>query len=193
MHRLPRCHRLLPLALLFGSVALTGCTQTGHLNVFGYTSEPVYDPNIRTVYVPIFQNATHRLNIEFEMTRAVIREIEAKTPFRVVNCREAADTELLGRIVNWRKSVINQNQLNEVREAEIGVSVELVWRDLRPGCAAPVLTGPGGAAVAAPPVLVEPTGTFIPELGGTRASAEKRLIDNLALGIVQKMELARPW
>jgi hypothetical protein len=191
MKLLPR--RLLPiLALALLPMALVGCTQRGHLDLFGYTTEPVYDPDIRTVYVKTFDNVTYRLGLEFDLTKAVIREIEAKTPFKVTNCRETADTELIGKIVSWRKSVINQNQLNEVREAEIGIAVELVWRDLRPGGAVP-LAGPGGDVVPTPPVLVQPSATFIPELGGSRTSAEKMLIDNLAVGIVQKMELARPW
>lgn len=178
------------------SLSLFGCTQNGHLNLLGYTTEPVYDPNIHTVYVPIFKNVSFRRGIEFTLTRAIIREIEANTPFKVVSCRENADTELDGKIINWRKSVININQLNEIREGEIGIAVELTWRDLRPGFGGDVLSGAKAREPGAPepkPILVEPTATFIPELGGSVTSAEKMITDNLARAIIYKMEIARPW
>src|SRR5262249_35169235 len=139
--------------------------------------------------------------IEFDLTRAIIREIEANTPFKVASCRERADTELGCKIVNWRKAVILNNQLNETRDAEIGIAVELTWRDLRPGCyeylsAPPPRPGapvPAPGAPPPPPILVEPAADFVPELGGSRATAEQAVINRLARGIVYKMEWAKPW
>lgn len=180
------------LILSLGLLGLTACGWDGHFTMLGYTSRPNYDPTIRTIYVPIFQNISFRKGVEFKLTEAVVREIESKTPFRVVNCREQADTELLGRVVNWRKGMINFDQLGEVREAEVGLAVELTWRDLRAGRGDDVLSAPaipGGAVQPkAPPLLVEPTATFIPELGGSLASAEKQVVDHLAVRIVHMME-----
>src|SRR5262245_15270336 len=99
--------------------ALSGCASGGNFSLFGYTTAPLYDDAIRTVYVPIFENVSFRRGLEFDLTRAVVREIEAKTPFKVVNCREQADTELHGKIVNRRKALVNMNQLGEIREAEV--------------------------------------------------------------------------
>lgn len=196
MKRIDRCRFVLPLLLGLASLGLSGCAQNGHLSFLGYTTEPVYDPNIRTVYVPQFKNVSFRRGVEYSLTRAVIRDIESKTPFKVVSCREDADTELTGKIINWRKNVINVNQLNEVREAEVGLAVELTWRDLRPGTGGDVLSAPrpkDPGAPPPPPILVEPVANFIPELGGSVTSAEKMLVDNLAQAIVFKMEVARPW
>src|SRR5215218_3507032 len=86
--------------------AAAGCTNPGgHFSVLGYTTEPNYDPGICTVYVPIAQNITFRRGLEFDLTRAVIREIGSKTPFRIVDCKEKADTELCLKVVTWRKNV----------------------------------------------------------------------------------------
>lgn len=190
------------LALLgLNTLLLSGCTSDGHLCILGYTTAPNYDCGIRTVYVPIFQNVTFRRSVEFDMTRAVIREIEANTPFKVVSCRDRADTELIGKIVTVRKAIINQNQIGEVREAETGLGVEIVWRDLRPGHVGEVLSAPkkketelpppGAVAKEPPPVLITPQGFFIPELGGSFASAERQMVDRLARQIIFVME--RPW
>src|SRR5262249_28044734 len=128
-------------------------------------------------------------------------EIEAKTPFKVASLANA-DTELTGKIVTRTKAVINPNQLNEVREAETTLTVELIWRDLRIGHGGDVLTPPeptqADSPIAPPTVLPPPpapitvtaTGRFIPELGGSLASAEKQMIDNLAVQIVSMMEKA---
>jgi len=188
---------------------LAGCTSDGHLQLFGYTTAPTYDCDIRTVYVPIFENVSFRRGLEFDLTRAVVREIEAKTPYKVVNSRENADTELVGKIVNRRKQLINVNQLGEVRDTEIMMAVELQWRDLRAGHLGEFLSraenapkedplAPGRLDPNAPhnlkhpkdpnTILVQPTTHFVPELGGSVVSAERQLIDRLAVQIVSMME-----
>jgi hypothetical protein len=115
------------------ALLLSSCAGDGHFTVLGYTTRPNYDTHIKTVYVPIFQNLTYYRGLEFDLTRAVIREIETKTPYKVVSNRDAADTELTGKIKLFYKRLLNRNQLNEVREAETTLGVELVWRDLRTG------------------------------------------------------------
>jgi hypothetical protein len=213
--RLALC--LLPLAGL-----LAGCAADRPFEILGYTTLPPYDPSIRTVYVPIFENISFRRGLEFDLHRAVVREIEAKTPYKTVNCREEADTELRGKILNRNKTLLLHNQLGEIREGEAMLLVELSWVDLRPGHLGEALTRPDGAresfgrrgqrfvpgvpvnhdehARRLPevdregkplPVLIQPTTTFVPELGGSITSAEKQLVDRLAIQIVSMME--QPW
>jgi hypothetical protein len=132
--------RLLLLACAGLAVVLPACTQDGHFTVLGYTTAPNYDCNIHTVRVPIFDNRTFRRGLEFQLTEAVVREIHAKTPYRVVGADQPADTELRGTIVAATKGILNLNQLAETREAETAVTVELTWIDLRSG---QVLSKPG--------------------------------------------------
>jgi hypothetical protein len=187
--------------LFVGLCALitASCTSDGHFTVLGYTTQPNYNPDIRTVYVPIFQNVTFTRNIEFDLTRAVQREIEAKTPFKVVDCRAGADTELIGKIISTSKGVITLNQLGEVRDAQAAMGVELVWRDLRPGFTGTILStdpkkeelrgeDPVKGAKPPPPALVTPSATYIPEVGGSLLAAQKQLVDRAAIQIVSMME-----
>ncbi len=134
------------------AVLLPACTQDGHFTVLGYTTQPNYNCEIRTVRVPIFKNYTFRRGLEFDLTREVVKQIEQKTPYKVVGEGESADTELVGTITLAGKNIINRNQLNEVREAETNLAVELVWRDLRSG---EILSRPRDAAEA-PVVLAVP-------------------------------------
>jgi hypothetical protein len=186
---------LLPTLLL--CAAANGCTSDGHIEILGYTTRPPFDTSIRTVYVPIFGNKTLDRGLEFEMTKAVIREIEWKSPYKVVDNRDAADTELIGTIAGRRKNVINVNPLGEVREAELGLIVEVVWKDVRSG---KILSVPNGIKLreglgkppdpnAKPvPVVITPTATYAPELGGSNASTQDAMMRQTAQQVVHMME-----
>ncbi|HYV36822.1 MAG TPA: LPS assembly lipoprotein LptE [Gemmataceae bacterium] len=193
------------LTLIALAIALLpGCnTWDGHFSILGYTTRPMYDLGIRTVRVPIFKNLTMERGLEFQLTEAVVREIEAKTPYKVVQGEGCADTELIGTIVNRTKALINPNQLGETRVAEVTLAVELVWRDLRVGVAGGILSQPlpgkpgdplpppPPIGAPAPPVLTQGIRDFAPELGEGLASAQKGMVDRLAVQIVSMME--KPW
>jgi hypothetical protein len=129
--------RCAALAVMLAGLALAGCEAGGHFTFLGYTTRPNYDPCIRTVCVPIFEctimlDETRR-QIPFDLTKAVVREIEAKTPYKVISDRNRADTVLTGKIVSLAKNLVNRNQENEIREAETVMTVGIVWKDLRSG------------------------------------------------------------
>ena len=132
--------RLLPIACAAPALLLPACTIDGQLTVLGYSTRPNYDPNIHTVRVPIFENRTYRRGLEFTLTESVVREINLKTPFRVVGVDQQADTELRGKIIGATKGILNLNQLGELREGQNDITVELSWVDLRTG---EVLSKPG--------------------------------------------------
>jgi hypothetical protein len=121
------------LSLAAAALLIPACESDGNFTLFGYTTRPNYDVGIHTIRVPIFKNNTFIQRVEFDLTQAVIREIELKTPFKVVSADCAADTELTGTVVSFTKGILDVNQLNEVREAETTLAVEVVWRDLRTG------------------------------------------------------------
>lgn len=198
--------------MLAGSASiLSGCAWDGHFNLFGYTTHPNYDENIRTVYVPIFKNkafqTTPHRGLEMELTRAVIREIELVTPFKVISDPNKADTELLGTVVSLTKNVNNRTQINEIREGEVVLGVELVWRDLRtnevlsnppkptgvtPATELPAFDPdnlPRPEAIADPvPVTISLGGRYLPEVGESNASAQTRVCNTLAKRIAAMME-----
>lgn len=197
-----------------------GCK--GGFSLFGYRAgaEALYDQNIRTVYVPVFNNrafqTTPYRRIEVDITEAVIREIGKTTTFRVTSDYEKADTELLGNVVAIQKNLLNRNQDNQVREGELVVWVDVVWRDLRDGTiiSNPRRRPPPGRTMPNPqidappeqfdpnappppdtrvlekpiPVRIVSTGRFLPELGETNASAETRVEQQIAVQIVSMME-----
>jgi hypothetical protein len=177
---------------------VSGCGWDGHFTVLGYTTKPNYNCDIKTVYVPLFKNNSLFQHMEAELTRVVIQEIEAKTPYKVVNSPSQAASELLGTLVRLNKSLINTNQIGEVREAQTILAIEVVWRDLRPGHQGEILSSPHATGrrapppppgAPAPPVLIQAYGSFIPELGGSITTAQQETIQNAATQIVSMMEI----
>lgn len=219
-----RVARFAPVAAIVALAAVVGC-QNGAPSILGYRlgAAAMYDTNIKTVYVPMFVNkvfqTTPSRRLEAEITKALVREIGKTTPFKVVSDPTRADTELQGVIVNITKNVLNKNQQNATRQAELVVSVDVVWRDLRDGRilnSPRKVTAPGTGAVVIgpppPPVPFDPdvplpppagedqtvtptritaTGRIIDELGETNASAQFSVANDIAIRIVALME--KPW
>ena len=125
--------RMALIACAAVALTLPSCESDGNFTVLGYTTKPNYDCGIHTVRVPIFVNHTVWRGIEFDLTRALVREIEAKTPYKVVGADANADTELTGEIMAFTKGTLNVNPLNEIREQQTTLTVAVVWRDLRTG------------------------------------------------------------
>jgi len=194
-------HRSLGFAFTLLLACLSGCESGGHFTLFGYTTQPTFDCSIRTVYVPIPTNVTYLKDIEFELHKAVVRQI-GTSPYRVTSDRLRADTELVMKIVTNTKSTILQNQIGETRDAELTLGIDVVWRDLRPGRGGDILSNqkrfdpnvpllPGEAPPAAPqpiPFRVSPSAQWIPELGSSTMSAERQAVNKAATQIVNMME-----
>ena len=197
---------ILFLLLVAGVCALTGCESGGHFTLLGYTTQPPFDPDIRSVFVPIPQNVSLRKDLEFDLHTQVVRELglRAGAP-RVTSERARADSELLLKIINVRKSTLLVNQLGETRDSELSLQIEVIWRDLRPGHLGNILSNakgydpqlkplPGDVVAPPPgavPLLIMPASTFIPELGGSFAASERQALTRASWQIVNMMETWR--
>jgi hypothetical protein len=150
--------------LAIGALALLlpACEGGGNFTIpfLGYTTKPNYDMRYKTIYVPTFKNLTFYRGLEFDVTKALVREIEMKTPYKVISDRSSADTELKGTIISLTKSLLNRNQLNEVREAQTVMTCTIVWRDLHTGEVLSAQRKPGALL----PVGVSPDTPPVPPL-----------------------------
>src|SRR4051812_49783340 len=103
-----------------GAAAAAGCAHGGHFGLLGYSTAPNYDPEIRTVYVPVFRTkvfeTTPYRGMEMTLTRKVIDAIESKTQMKVLSDPDGADSELQGTVVALSKILTNRTQFNEARE-----------------------------------------------------------------------------
>ncbi len=124
MRRLALC-RLLPLlALTLAMFTLAGC---------GYSHKELFPKDVRTVAVPIFENRTFYQGVEFDLTEALIKEIERRTPYKVV-AEDRADTILRGRVVAVEQRRLSQTRLGGLpEEVEARVVVDFTWTTVGTG------------------------------------------------------------
>jgi hypothetical protein len=173
--------RLLPSALcLLLSAFLPGCA-TYHIG-----NDSLYPTGIRTVYVPIFESVSFRRNLGERLTEAVVKEIELKTPYKVVNDPNA-DSVLAGRIVGEGKRIVVDSRTGDPREFQARCQVEVTWLDRRGN---PIRNSP---PIPLPSDLADigETGRLVPAVGQSVATAQQEAICGLARQIVGLMEA--PW
>ena len=174
-----RPHIVLLLAALL-SVAGCGYSNgggdSGGVGGDGYQWRSVYRDDIRTVAVPIFKSNVFQRGVEFSLSKALVAQIEANTPYKVVP-RERADTILEGEIVDVRVDTLSADRLSAIpQEQLLDIVVDFTWKDLRTG---KILVERRG---------VEQTATYYPTLGEGRTTGTQAASERLALAIVQELQ-----
>ena len=108
----------------------------------------LYAPDVTTVYVPMIESESFRRDLGEQLTEAVVKEIELKTPFKVVGT-PAADSILSARLVGDTKRVIVENRNDDPRVIEHGLAAEVTWLNRRREPLCTPRPGPIAARVAA--------------------------------------------
>lgn len=164
----------------------TAIVTGGFVSGCGYNVGSPYNAEIRSIYVPTFTSNQFRRGIELQLTEAVQKQIQQRTPFRLVK-EQNADTRLRGKIVTFQKGVLGETGLDDARELQMNLAVEVTWEDLRTGQVLAQQQIP-----ISPDVILQTTqAEFAPEVGQSLATATQQAVDRLARNIVDMME--QPW
>jgi hypothetical protein len=164
--------------------ALSGCAG------YRFGNNTLYAPNVRTIYVPMFQSDSFRttpsIDIGERLHEAVCKEIEKRTPFKVVGSEAAADSVLTGRIVADTKRMVVESPTDQSRMVELNYQVLVTWAD-RGGS----VIATGDVPLPAATVDVGQAATLVPEFGRSVVTTQQEAIVRLARHIVDLME--EPW
>jgi hypothetical protein len=99
----------------------------------GYVAASLYPDSVKTIAVPILTSKAFTRNVEFELTDALIKEIESRTPYKVTS-QERADTILLGQVRDVKLDQLSKSRLTGLSEEVIvSVTIDFEWKDLRSG------------------------------------------------------------
>lgn len=166
-------------SLLAGVMVLVGCA--------GYQVglDSLYRPDVKTVHVPVFESDSYRRGLGEQLTEAVIKEIESRTPYRIASSASAADSILRGRILTDRKRVLAENAFDEARDIETELLVEVSWLDRQGEYLLQRTVADQGKAS----LQIGQAVNFVPEAGQSLVSAHQEAIQKLARQIVGQMEL----
>ena len=95
------------LFVLLVGLILSGCASDPTV---GYSSQSLYAPQFRTVAVPMFENNTTARQMEMMLTDALVKKIQSRTPYRVVD-EMNADTLLTGTITDVELQPLNRSSV----------------------------------------------------------------------------------
>ena len=175
---------LAPAALAAVVVMPAGCAS------YRFGNNTLYASNVRTVFVPMIQSDSFRttpsVDIGERLTEAVCKEIEKRTPFKVVGSAAGADSTLSGRIVADTKRMVVESPTDQSRMVELNYQALVEWAD-RGG----TVIASGEVPLPAAQVDVGQAAAIVPEFGRSVASAQQEAIVKLAQQIVGLME--EPW
>lgn len=111
-------------------VAFSGCASSPSQ---GYTFGGAYREDVKTIAVPVFENATFQHGLEVQLTDAVVKEIHRSTPWRVTSM-DSAETSLRGTITatDLRKLTTNSDS-GLVESLAFQITVSFEWKMIDSG------------------------------------------------------------
>ena len=100
----------------------------------GYSSQSLFPEEVGGVYVEMFENQTFWRDVEYDLTEALAKRIEAQTPYKIVSSRDRADSVIGGRIVAVTQYVLSiEREEGRALEKEFELRAVVNWKDLKTG------------------------------------------------------------
>ena len=119
-----RWARYVMIIMTAALIATTGC---------GYSSSRLVRPGCETIAVPVFDNKTDCRGHEFELTRAVCKEIMQQTPYKLVSSPEEADLVVLGEISDYLTPVAVEDKDDQTVESLLSMRLRIDIKDNKKG------------------------------------------------------------
>src|SRR5437762_13407271 len=174
-----RAARAAGILILLAGLSGCGYTQSGDANapaVGGYQWHSLYREDVKSVAVPIFVNRTFYRGVEFALSKAVINQMEQRTPYKI-EPRERADTILEEDVQGVHFRTVSHGQSNALPQEQLYVViVNFTWKDLRTG------------KILAQRRDFEQTAPYYPTLGEGQFVGQQENVERLALAIVDEMQ-----
>lgn len=142
----------------------------------GYQWKTLYREDVQTVAVPIFKNTDFHRGVELALTKSIVNNIEARTPYKVID-QKRADTVLEGEIVKVSVHTLSSDSRSAVPQEQLYViTCNFVWKDLRTG------------RILVQRKNFEQTSSYYATLGESQWVGSQQGVEQLALGIVQELQ-----
>ncbi len=145
----------------------------------GYQNSWLYPNAVRTVYVEMFDTTGFRRGYEYELTDAVCKLLESRTPYKIVSSRERADTVLGGKITIGVGVLAGDPYTGRALEKESMVGVQVFWKNLKTG------------DLLVDNETVYASSSFSTQMGQTEDYSIRRSVNEVAEKVVEQMQI--PW
>jgi hypothetical protein len=126
--------RKVVLVTLLGLLIVVCTTVVGCKGTRSYSNESLFPDEVTSVYLEMFDNQSFRRGVEYELTDAIGKRIEAETPYKIVSDRNKADTVLSGQIASIDGSVLTlERQTGRALEKDLHLEAVVSWKNLKTG------------------------------------------------------------
>jgi len=117
------------LCLCLCAFVPAGCSGLG-----GYSNESLFPRDVETVRLEMFDNQTFRRGVEYEVSDALSKRIEADTPYKIVTNPDRADTVIGGQLVSIEEVALSVDRdVGTVLESEVLLQAVVNWKNLKTG------------------------------------------------------------
>ena len=151
---------------------------------YQFGTQGLYNPNVRTIYIPVVRNDTWRHEIGLQLTEALQKAIELRTNYKVV-ANPSADSTLTCRLTTQTKRTVTEAVTDEPRAIETLLTMQVTWTDRRGNLLMENRFVPQGELA----FHFVQGNDFVPEGGQSMATAQLRAVEGLANQIVNQMEV----
>lgn len=110
-----RARLALAAAVAIAAFGLNGC---------GYSTRSLFDPDIRTVAIDVFDNTTFRRDLELVLTRRVAAEVRQRSPWRV-ETHGRADAVIRGTLISVGEIPLSESRDDLVIESSVVVTASI--------------------------------------------------------------------
>jgi hypothetical protein len=113
---------------------ITIASLAGFCGCAGYSNKSLFPEDVSSVYVEMFDNKSFWRGVEYTLTDALAKRIEAETPYKIISSRDRADTVISGQIVSIDESWLStERQTGRPLEKEVELRAVVNWKNLKTG------------------------------------------------------------
>ena len=117
--------------LLSSVLCLLSC---GCIDITGYSNKPLFPEQLSSVCLEMFDNQSFRRGVEYELSDALAKRIEAETPYKIISSPDRADSIINGQIVSIDESVLSmEREIGKALEKEVQLKAVVSWKNLKTG------------------------------------------------------------
>lgn len=130
------CHketRKVVFVFFFSSVVIACLSFCGCGKMSNYSNESLFPEDIDSVYVEMFDNRSFWRGVEYELTDALAKRIEADTPYKIISSRDRADTIINGHIRVNELVLTRERETGRALEKEVYLQAVVNWKNLKTG------------------------------------------------------------
>jgi hypothetical protein len=110
-------------------LCLSGCS-----GISDYSNESLFPADVGSVCLEMFENKSFRRGVEFQLSGALAKRIEAETPYKIISSKDRADTVISGQIVNIEESELSvERESGRPLERELLLRAVVNWKNLKTG------------------------------------------------------------